>query len=44
MINYAPLFSAYGQSTTSEFVATFENKNVILLGDKGSQGKYVRIK
>ena len=40
----APLFSAYGQSTSTEFVATFENKNKILLGNNGTQGKYIRIK
>jgi S-adenosylmethionine hydrolase len=40
----APLFSAYGQGTSTEFVATFENKNTILLGNNGTQGKYIRIK
>ena len=40
----APLFSAYGQSTSTDFVATFENKNKILLGNNGNQGKYIRIK
>lgn len=40
----APLFSAYGQSTSTEFVATFESKDKILLGNNGIQGKYIRIK
>jgi len=40
----APLFSAYGQSTSTEFVATFESKDKILLGNNGTQGKYIRIK
>ncbi len=40
----APLFAAYGQSTNAEFTVTFENKNTILLGNQGGDGKYIRIK
>lgn len=40
----SPLFSAYGQSTTSEFEATFEGENAILLGKNGQNGSYVRVK
>lgn len=39
----APLFSAYGQSTTSEFEAEFNDKNELLLGKKGGKGKYIRV-
>ena len=40
----APLFSQYGQSTLTEFVVTFENKDKILLGNNGAQGTLIRIK
>ena len=40
----APLFSAYGQSTSSQFSVVFESKDVILLGSNGSEGRYVRVK
>lgn len=40
----APLFSAYGQSTTAEFKATFDGKDKIMLGNNGSSGFYTRIK
>ena len=40
----APLFSAYGQSTTKEFDATFDGKNKILLGKNGSDGIYIKVK
>ena len=40
----APLFSTYGQSTLTEFIVTFENKNKILIGDNGTHGKFLRIK
>lgn len=39
----APLFSAYGQSTTSQFTATFKGKNKILLGKDGADGAYVKL-
>ena len=39
----APLFAAYGQNTSKEFVATFENENAILLGNNGVEGKLVRV-
>lgn len=39
-----PLFSTYGQSSSSTLKATFKNKDTILLGNNGSKGKYVRIK
>lgn len=39
----APLFSAYGQSTTQEFTATFNGNDTILLGNNGSEGAYIRI-
>ena len=37
------LFSAYGQSTTKEYIAQFESKNKILLGKEGSDGFYIRV-
>ena len=40
----APLFSTYGQNTSSLFSATFESTDVILLGNNGSEGKYIRVK
>lgn len=40
----APLFSAYGQSTTEEFVSVFAGKNKVLLGRNGSSGAYLRLK
>ncbi|MBX2948332.1 MAG: hypothetical protein KF704_03555 [Crocinitomicaceae bacterium] len=40
----APLFSVYGQSTTSEFKVTFDGKNKIILGNNGSGGIYQKIK
>ena len=40
----APLFSAYGQSTTTEFDAKFDGKNKILLGKNGTSGSYQRLK
>ena len=39
----APLFSAYGQSTTSQFTASFKGKNKILLGKDGADGAYVKL-
>lgn len=39
----APLFSAYGQSTTSEFRANFDGKDNIVLGNNGLEGKYVKL-
>lgn len=39
----APLFSAYGQSTTDEFNVQFEGKNKIILGANGTSGVYVRV-
>jgi hypothetical protein len=39
----APLFSAYGQGTTVSFDVTFDGKNQILLGEKGTSGIYVRV-
>ena len=39
----APLFSAYGQSTTNELKATFDGKDKILLGNGGGDGVYVRV-
>ncbi|HZH86498.1 MAG TPA: hypothetical protein VFD77_04210 [Brumimicrobium sp.] len=39
----APLFSAYGQSTLTNFKATFDGDNKILLGNKGSEGSYLRV-
>ena len=39
----SPLFSAYGQSTTAEFKATFDGKDKIMLGNNGSSGFYTRI-
>lgn len=40
----APLFSAYGQSTTKEFKVTFDGKDKILIGSNGADGAYIRIK
>ncbi|WP_146194189.1 hypothetical protein [Brumimicrobium oceani] len=40
----APLFSAYGQSTTTEFKAVFSGTNKILLGNNGSDGTYLKVK
>lgn len=40
----APLFSAYGLNTTTEFKATFDGKDKILLGNKGSEGSYIKMK
>lgn len=39
----APLFSAYGQSTTTEFEAEFDGKDKILLGKNGNSGAYIRL-
>ncbi len=39
----APLFAAYGQNTSKEFAASFENENTILLGNNGVEGKLVRV-
>lgn len=39
----APLFSAYGQSTSTEFTAQFDGKDKLLLGENGSKGSYVKI-
>jgi hypothetical protein len=40
----APLFSAYGQSTTKDFKATFDGKDKILFGKNGIDGSYQRVK
>jgi hypothetical protein len=40
----APLFSAYGQSTTTEFEAAFDGKEKILLGKNGTSGSYIKLK
>lgn len=40
----APLFSAYGQSTTKQFNATFDGPDKILLGSSGAEGVYVKLK
>lgn len=40
----APLFSSYGNSTSTEFTAVFDGKSTILLGNKGTEGKYIKIK
>jgi hypothetical protein len=39
----APLFSAYGQSTSVTFNVEFKNKNEILLGNSGVDGRYIRV-
>jgi hypothetical protein len=38
------LFSAYGISTSTSYTVKFDGKSTILLGDKGSSGKYVKVK
>jgi hypothetical protein len=40
----APLFSAYGQGTTTSFDVTFDGKDKILLGEEGNSGTYIRVK
>lgn len=40
----APLFSAYGESTTNEVKAIFDGKEKILLGKNGSDGAYIKVK
>ena len=40
----APLFSSYGQATGTSLSAVFESNDKILLGNKGSEGEYARIK
>lgn len=39
----APLFSAYGQSTSTDIIAVFDGKNKIVFNKNGIDGNYVRI-